>query len=222
MAKKKVTLIYTNDNAESLLAAIYIMATYRNETLTVINMLDLDEAGISTAIGTLAANQDLAFVTNTTDCAWTSNNVTALDAKMHADGTKTIWAETATTTQKSIARLMWEHFNVGTAPEIVWLCGTPDTDLNAALTARKEYFAEGIIVKANKISSGDVVLDDTAIKFVADAMDIGLYGTVQRSAAEGKLSQPTFSRINTHDLLSLGMGYVKGSDIAEIFEDESE
>ncbi len=219
MAKKKVTLVYSNDHAESIVCAVYVLSLFAKETLSVINIEDLDEAGINTAIGLLAANQDIICIAAPSDSTFTGGNKSNLEAKKtETTGVLYEWEETTTTEEVSMCGVMWKEFNIGSMPDIINFLSTPDADLEGADQTRKNYYKAGVIIAANKISNGDVVLDESKYKLVADTIDVGLYSNVQRDASTNRQTQPTVNRLAMHDILTLGEGYVRGGDIEDAFD----
>ena len=212
--KKKVTIVYDCSHYESVGCAVILLSKYRKDTVQTIDINGLSEGDITTAIGTLTGSQEYLYVAAPSTSNWTSGNDTTLKAKGATSGGLPAyvwdkWVDSAITETLSMLRDMWKDMAFESSPnEMIYLLGTPIVDLSDANILKRTKYMLGLYAKAvilNEDGTG-VMLDTSSdtLKFVADAIDLGLWDTSVNSATNVTTSIPEFSRLNMYDILTGG------------------
>ena len=245
MAKKKVTLVYDLADPNSLLIAVAMMSKYRKETLSTISLVDQtvykSTGDLDTEIAALAADQELILTAVTSGSNWGATQQAALVAKLDEDGTIYNWGEDNESLSASAseseseaadglrpARRMWNDLagTQCTPSEMVYLIGTEPTELSAALQVKRLQYAAGLVAKALKENDGgDGVEMDTStatLKFIADAIDVGLWSDLVNDCFDANLSQPQTSLLVVADIFSNGEAIYNYTTITSYLPDESE
>ena len=225
--KKKVTIVYDASDVESVLCAVALLSKYRKDTVQTLDINGVAVGDITTAIGTLTGSQEYLYVAYPSTSAWAEANETALKAKGAQGYTFADWTTSETTETLSMVRDMWDDMAFGSSPcEMVYLLGTPDVDLSEANLVKKAKYRYGVMIKATELNDGGTAIelktDSDTLKFVADAMDLGLWSDVVNSAMKAATSIPDYSRFNLYDLYVGGEFFYNGLLIESyIVPDES-
>lgn len=209
MAKKKVTVVYSCDNAESVACAITVLSYYRKDTVQTIDLYGLTEGQITTALGLLDNAQDCVISAAPDLSNWTGTHQSALEALISVGGDIYEWTEETSTGRLSMARQMWDALSNSSSPsEMIWLLGTPDVDLSDADIIKKTKYQMGILAKVVKLNTGltgiELNTSDTVLKSSCDAIDEGIWSAVKNSAIDSLMPQPNINSLALYDILMGG------------------